>query len=85
VQKHEEGNIPFGLCELPHMLSYEEFVWEPIYKSGTHCHYTAPKQKKKLACCKSNVTAEFNMLEFLESVLMLSAQTACIAFYSKEF
>lgn len=67
------------------MLSYEEFVWEPIYKSGTYCHYTALKQKKKLACCKSNVTAEFNMLEFLESVLMLSAQTACIAFYSKEF
>lgn len=67
------------------MQCHEEFVWELIYKTGTYCHYTALKQKKKLACYKSNVTAEFNMLEFLESVLMLSAQTAYAAFYSKEF
>lgn len=47
--------------------------------------HSAEAEKKKLPCYKSNVTAEFNMLEFLESVLMLSAQMAYAAFYSKEF
>lgn len=57
-----------------HIRCHEEFEWEFIYKTGTYCHYTALKQGKKLPCYKSNVTVEFNMLEFLESVLMLSAQ-----------
>lgn len=30
-----------------HMPCHEEFVWELIYKTGTYCHYTALKQKKK--------------------------------------
>lgn len=46
-----------------------------------HC----AEAEKKIPRYKSNVTAEFNMLEFLESVLMLSAQTAYAAFYSTEF
>lgn len=31
-----------------HTCCHEEFVWELIYKTGTRCHYTALKQKKKI-------------------------------------
>lgn len=86
VQKHgEEGNIPSWLCKLPHMLSWRICVGTYLQNWNSLSLHCTEAEKKKLTCCKSNVTAEFNMLEFLESVLMLSAQTACTAFYSKEF
>lgn len=38
------------------------------------------QKKNKLRCCKSNVTSELNMLEFLENVPELSAWTVDVAF-----